>query len=138
MDLEKFGSRTICVDCDVLQADGGTRTAAITGAFVALSLAVKKLIAENKIINNPILAGVAAVSVGIVAGQPLLDLCYTEDVAASVDMNLVMNSAGEFIELQGSGEEATFTDAQLADLLALGKIGIRDLLAAQQQAISQG
>jgi len=138
VDLEKFGSRTICVDCDVLQADGGTRTAAITGAFVALSLAVKKLIAENKIINNPILAGVAAVSVGIVAGQPLLDLCYTEDVAASVDMNLVMNSAGEFIELQGSGEEATFTDAQLADLLALGKIGIRDLLAAQQQAISQG
>ena len=138
VDLEKFGSRTICVDCDVLQADGGTRTAAITGAFVALSLAVKKLIAENKIINNPILAGVAAVSVGIVAGQPLLDLCYTEDVAASVDMNLVMNSAGEFIELQGSGEEATFTDTQLADLLALGKIGIRDLLAAQQQAISQG
>ena len=138
MDLEKFGSRTICVDCDVLQADGGTRTAAITGAFVALSLAVNKLIAEKKLTVSPILAGVAAVSVGIVADQPLLDLCYTEDVAASVDMNLVMNSAGEFIELQGSGEEATFTDTQLADLLALGKIGIRDLLAAQQQAISQG
>ena len=138
VDLEKFGARTICVDCDVLQADGGTRTAAITGAFVALSLAVKKLIAEKKISANPILAGVAAVSVGIVNAKPLLDLCYTEDVAAAVDMNLVMNSAGEFIELQGSGEEATFTDAQLADLLALGKTGIRELLSAQQLAISQG
>jgi ribonuclease PH len=138
VDLEKFGQRTICVDCDVLQADGGTRTAAITGAFVALSLAVKKLLAEKKLTASPILAGVAAVSVGIVAGKPLLDLCYTEDVAATVDMNLVMNSAGEFIELQGSGEEATFTDTQLADLLALGKTGIRELLAAQQQAISQG
>ena len=138
VDLEKFGQRTICVDCDVLQADGGTRTAAITGAFVALSLAVKKLLAEKKLSASPILAGVAAVSVGIVAGKPLLDLCYTEDVAATVDMNLVMNSAGEFIELQGSGEEATFTDTQLADLLVLGKTGIRELLAAQQQAISQG
>jgi ribonuclease PH len=138
VDLEKFGQRTICVDCDVLQADGGTRTAAITGAFVALSLAVNKLLAEKKLSASPILAGVAAVSVGIVAGKPLLDLCYTEDVAATVDMNLVMNSAGEFIELQGSGEEATFTDTQLADLLALGKNGIRELLAAQQQAISQG
>jgi ribonuclease PH len=138
VDLEKFGQRTICVDCDVLQADGGTRTAAITGAFVALSLAVNKLLAEKKLSASPILAGVAAVSVGIVAGKPLLDLCYTEDVAATVDMNLVMNSASEFIELQGSGEEATFTDTQLADLLALGKSGIRELLAAQQQAISQG
>ena len=138
IDLEKIGARTICVDCDVLQADGGTRTAAITGAFVALSLAVNKLIAEKNISINPILAGVAAVSVGIVAGQPLLDLCYTEDVAASVDMNLVMNSNGEFIELQGSGEEATFSDTQLAELLALGKIGIKDLLAAQQAAIAQG
>ena len=138
VDLEKFGNRTICIDCDVLQADGGTRTAAITGAFVALALAVNKLLAEKKLTATPILAGVAAVSVGIVAGQPLLDLCYTEDVAAAVDMNLVMNSAGEFIELQGSGEEATFTDTQLADLLTLGKSGIKDLLVAQQIAISQG
>ncbi len=138
VDLEKFGSRTICIDCDVLQADGGTRTAAITGAFVALSLAVKKLMAEKKITETPILAGVAAVSVGIVAEKALLDLCYTEDVAAAVDMNLVMNSRGEFIELQGSGEEATFTDTQLAELLALGKIGVADLLAAQQTAIAQG
>ena len=138
VDLEKFGARTICIDCDVLQADGGTRTAAITGAFVALSLAVKKLLAEKKLAESPILAGVAAVSVGIVAEKALLDLCYTEDVAAAVDLNLVMNSRGEFIELQGSGEEATFTDSQLTELLALGKIGIRDLLAAQQAAIAQG
>ena len=138
LDLQKLGARTICVDCDVLQADGGTRTAAITGTFVALSLAVKKLQAEHKITLNPILSGIAAVSVGIVNGQALLDLCYTEDVAAAVDMNLVMNSAGEFIELQGTGEESTFTDTQLAAMLAAGKAGIRDLLAAQQNAIAQG
>ncbi len=138
IDLEKIGARTICVDCDVLQADGGTRTAAITGAFVALSLAVNKLIAEKKISASPILSGVAAVSVGIVKGEALLDLCYTEDVAAAVDMNLVMNARGEFIELQGTGEEATFTDAQLVDLLALGKTGIKELLAAQSAAIAQG
>jgi len=138
IDLEKIGARTICVDCDVLQADGGTRTAAITGSFVALSLAVNKLIAEKKISENPILSGIAAVSVGIVNGAALLDLCYTEDVGAAVDMNLVMNSRGEFIELQGTGEEATFTDAQLVELLALGKAGIRELLAAQQTAIAQG
>src|ERR1700733_11093160 len=119
VDLEKFGPRTICIDCDVLQADGGTRTAAITGAFVALSLAVKKLMAEKKLAESPLLAGVAAVSVGIVDGRALLDLCYTEDVAAAVDMNLVMNSAGEFIELQGTGEESTFTEQQLQDLMTL-------------------
>jgi ribonuclease PH len=138
VNLEKFGARTICIDCDVLQADGGTRTAAITGAFVALSLAVKKLIAEKKLAESPVLHAVAAVSVGIVEGRPLLDLCYTEDVAATVDMNLVMNAAGEFIEVQGSGEEATFTETQLADLLAAGKAGIRELLAAQDKAIAQG
>ena len=136
IDLEKIGSRTICVDCDVLQADGGTRTAAITGAFVALSLAVKNLIAQGKLSTSPILHGVAAASIGIVNGQTLLDLCYTEDVAASVDFNLVMNSAGEFIELQGTGEEATFSESQLADLLAFGKTGIRELLAAQIAALS--
>jgi len=138
LDLGKLGERTVWVDCDVLQADGGTRTAAITGAFVALSLAMKKLIAEKKLAESPILNAVAAVSVGIVDGRPLLDLCYTEDVAATVDLNLVMNSAGEFIEVQGSGEEATFTEAQLAGLLALGKAGIRDLLAAQQKALAPG
>jgi ribonuclease PH len=105
---------------------------------VALSLAVQKLIAEKKLSQSPLLSSVAAVSVGVVNGAALLDLCYTEDVAAAVDMNLVMNAAGEFIELQGSGEEATFTDTQLAEMLALGKSGIRDLLAAQQAAIAQG
>ncbi len=137
IDLEKVGARTICIDCDVLQADGGTRTAAITGSFVALSLAVKKLIAEKKLSGSPILHAVAAASVGIVNGVPLLDLCYTEDVAASVDMNLVMNDSGQFIELQGSGEEATFSEKELADLLALGKSGIEELLVAQQKALAQ-
>lgn len=138
IDLQKIGARTICVDCDVLQADGGTRTAAITGAFVALSLAVKKLMAAGKLAQNPILGGVAAVSVGMAEGRALLDLCYTEDVAAAVDLNLVMNDRGEFIEIQGTGEEATFTETQLAELLALGKTGIRELLIAQQQAVAQG
>ncbi|HZF00761.1 MAG TPA: ribonuclease PH [Methylomirabilota bacterium] len=136
IDLEKVGERTICVDCDVLQADGGTRTAAITGAFVALSLAIKKLLDAQKLTESPLLHPVAAVSVGIVNGEPLLDLNYVEDVAASVDMNLVMNFAGEFIELQGSGEEATFSEKQLADLLACGKAGIKELLAAQQKALA--
>jgi ribonuclease PH len=136
IDLEKLGARTIWVDCDVLQADGGTRTAAITGAFVALSLAIRKLIADGKLTASPLLHPVAAVSMGIVNGHPMLDLCYTEDVAATVDFNLVMNAAGEFIELQGSGEEATFTQAQLTALLELGKSGIRTLLAAQQTALA--
>jgi len=135
IDLLRIGERTVWIDCDVLQADGGTRTAAITGAFVALSLAVKKLLDDKKISENPIINPVAAVSMGIVNGQPLLDLCYTEDVAASVDMNLVMNAAGEFIELQGCGEEATFSEAQLNGLLALGKSGIAELLAAQRTAL---
>jgi ribonuclease PH len=136
IDLQKLGPRTIWIDCDVLQADGGTRTAAISGSFVALSLAVRRLMAEGKLSENPMLHAVAAVSVGIVGKQPLLDLCYTEDAAAEVDMNLVMNSVGEFIELQGSGEESTFSEKQLADLLALGKAGIRDLLTAQQVALA--
>src|SRR5262245_62443230 len=136
VDLEKIGSRTIWVDCDVLQADGGTRTAAITGAYVALSLAIRKLTGEGKVRDNPMLNAVAAVSIGIVAKQPVLDLCYTEDAAAEVDLNLVMNAAGEFIELQGTGEEATFSEPQLAGMLALGKTGIRQLLAAQQAALA--
>jgi ribonuclease PH len=135
VDLEQLGSRTIWVDCDVLQADGGTRTASISGAYVALSLAVRKLMAEGKLAANPILHGVAAVSIGVCAGQPLLDLCYTEDAAAAVDFNLVMNSDGEYIELQGSGEEATFSDEQLAQLMKLGKLGIGELLVLQEAAL---
>ena len=136
IDLGKLGPRTIWIDCDVLQADGGTRTAAISGSFVALSLAIRRLMAEGKIGENPMLHAVAAVSVGIVHNQPLLDLCYVEDAAAEVDMNLVMNSIGEFIELQGSGEESTFSEKHLADMLALGKTGIRELLTAQQAALA--
>jgi ribonuclease PH len=136
IDLEKLGPRTIWVDCDVLQADGGTRTASITGAYVALSLAVKKLQAEGRLAESPLLDAVAAVSVGMVNHQPLLDLCYLEDNAATVDMNVVMTSAGEFIELQGTGEEATFSEGELAALLALGKAGIRELLAAQMAALA--
>ncbi len=135
IDLEKLGPRTIWIDCDVLQADGGTRTAAITGAFVALELAIRKLIADGKLTASPLLNPVAAVSVGIVGGQPMVDLCYVEDVAAAVDMNLVMNAAGEFIELQGSGEESTFSEGQLAAMLALGKKGVQQLLALQRAAL---
>ncbi|MGA2864882.1 MAG: ribonuclease PH [Verrucomicrobiota bacterium] len=136
IDLQKLGARTMWVDCDVLQADGGTRTAAITGAYVALALALRKLLAEGKLTENPLLQAVAAVSVGIVEGQPLLDLCYSEDAAAAVDLNLVVNAAGQFIELQGSGEETTFSQTQLAEMLALGKAGIAELLQAQQAALT--
>lgn len=136
IDLEKLGPRTVWVDCDVLQADGGTRTAAITGAYVALSLAVRRMLAEGKLDENPMRHAVAAVSVGIVEQRTLLDLCYTEDAAAAVDLNLVMNAAGEFIELQGTGEEATFTEAQLGEMLSAGKGGIRQLLDLQRQALA--
>jgi len=119
-----------------LQADGGTRTAAITGGYVALALAMRKLVAEAKLSENPMRRAVAAVSVGIVEKRALLDLCYTEDVGASVDLNLVMDSAGEFIELQGTGEEATFSEAQLAEMLTLGKIGVQELLAAQKATLA--
>jgi ribonuclease PH len=136
VDLEKVGPRTIWIDCDVLQADGGTRTAAITGAWVAVRLAMDKLLAEGKLSASPLLNQVGAVSVGIVGGEPLLDLCYTEDAAAEVDMNLVMTRSGQFIELQGSGEEATFTQEQLAAMLTLGKSGLADIYALQDSALA--
>ncbi len=136
INLEKIGPRTIWVDCDVLQADGGTRTAAITGSYVALALAVRKLTAEGKLTENPLLSAVAAVSIGIIGGEAMLDLCYVEDVAASVDMNVVMNAADEFIEVQGTGEEATFTRGELDSLLEFGRIGIRQLLDAQNRALA--
>jgi ribonuclease PH len=135
IDLEKLGPRTVWVDCDVLQADGGTRTAAITGAYVALQLAIRKLLNQGTLKIDPTLHPVAAVSVGIVNGEALLDLCYVEDVAAQVDMNLVINAAGEFIELQGTGEESTFSEEQLAAMLTLGKRGIKQLLELQREAI---
>jgi ribonuclease PH len=135
VDLEKLGARTLWVDCDVLQADGGTRTAAITGSFVALRLAMDKLIAAGKLASSPIITPVAAVSVGIVEGQPLLDLCFTEDVGASVDMNIVMTGQGTFVEVQGTGEEASFTEQELAQMIVLGKIGIGELLQRQEAAV---
>jgi len=138
LDLEKLGPRTLWVDCDVLQADGGTRTAAITGAFVALNLAIQKLQKEGKLTVAPIANGVAAVSVGLLDGKPLLDLCYTEDVAATVDMNIVMTAKGEFIELQGTGEESTFNDEQLSGMLGLGRKGIRELMELQRAALANG
>jgi len=138
VDLEKLGSRTIWVDCDVLQADGGTRTAAITGSYVALSLAVQKLLVDQKLKESPLLKAVAAASVGIVNRQVLLDLCYVEDAVAQVDMNIVMTEAGEFIELQGTGEESTFNDSQLEAMLGLGRAGIQQLFRAQQEALAAG
>jgi ribonuclease PH len=135
VDLQKLGPRTLWIDCDVLQADGGTRTAAITGSYVALSLAVRNLLQERKLTESPLHRAVAAVSVGILNGAALLDLCYVEDVAAEVDMNLVMTNAGEFIEVQGTGEEATFTEAQLQAMLALGSAGILQLFSAQEAAL---
>jgi ribonuclease PH len=135
VDLKKLGPRTLWVDCDVLQADGGTRTASITGAYVALSLAVQKLISSGKLTASPIAEAVAAVSVGVVGGVALADLCYVEDVAAEVDMNLVMTGSGQFVEVQGTGEKANFSDAQLAAMLSVGRAAIQQLLALQKQAI---
>lgn len=138
MDLEKLGSRTIWVDCDVLQADGGTRTAAITGSFVALNLAMKKLLAEGRLKESPVANAVAAVSVGIVSGVVMLDLNYLEDVAAIVDMNIAMTGSGQFIEVQGTGEEATFSEEQLANMLTVAKKGVRELIEIQNAAIAFG
>jgi ribonuclease PH len=137
VDRSKLGQRTLWVDCDVLQADGGTRTAAITGSYVALSDAVDWLIARKRIEASPLLAQVAAVSVGVVDGQVLLDLDYSEDHRAEVDTNLVMTSKGEFVEVQGSAEAATFSSQQLAGMLELGQLGIGKLLAAQRKALSK-
>ena len=138
LDLAKIGPRTVWIDCDVLQADGGTRTASITGGYVALSLALAKLKADGLLAVDPIVSPVAAVSVGVVNDVPILDLPYVEDVAAEVDMNLVMNAKGEFIELQGTGEKDTFSDAELASMLAHGRKGINELLELQKAAIAAG
>lgn len=131
VDLKKLGPRTMWVDCDVLQADGGTRTAAITGASVAVELAVRRLREEGKIGESAVRNRVAAVSVGVVGGEVLVDLDYPEDRDAEVDMNIVMTDAMDFVELQGSGEEHVFGSERLAAMLAAGAGGIRQLLAAQ-------
>ena len=134
-DLAALGERTITLDCDVLQADGGTRTAAITGAFVAAQDAVNKLLADSKLARSPIKEAVAAISVGIVDGVPLLDLEYVEDVACDTDMNVVMTASGGFVELQGTAEGVVFTRTEMNALLDLAEKGIGDLLAAQQAAL---
>jgi len=137
IDLEQLGARTIWIDCDVLQADGGTRTASITGTYVALMLAIRKLMADGKLAVNPLKEPVAAVSIGILKGTPLLDLCYVEDAAAEVDLNLVMTAGGKFVEVQGSGEESTFTEEQLHAMLKLGRQGIQQLVKLQETALAQ-
>ncbi len=136
-DLTQLGERTIHLDCDVLQADGGTRTAAITGAFVAAQDAVGKLLAEGKLSASPILGHVAAISVGLVDGTPLLDLEYVEDVDCDTDMNVVMTEAGHYVEVQGTAEGAAFTRKEMDQLLGLAEQGIRDLIAAQKAALAQ-
>lgn len=136
VDLRALGSRTLWIDCDVLQADGGTRTAAITGACVAVELACRKLIENGKLKASPITRRVAAISVGVVSGEALLDLNYEEDRDAEVDMNLVMTSQMDYVELQGSGEESVFSDKDLSAMVALGREGIRQLLDFQTQILS--
>lgn len=135
-DLKLLGERTIALDCDVLQADGGTRTAAITGAYVAACDAVQRLLRDGKIQQSPILSPVAAVSVGIVQGTPLLDLEYTEDSDCDTDMNVVMTGAGHFVEVQGTAEGNAFSREELNQLLALAEKGISELIALQQAALS--
>ena len=136
VDLSRLGERQILIDCDVIQADGGTRTASITGAYVALHLAIGKLLAAGKLAHNPIREAVAAVSLGIVGGVPLLDLDYPEDSGCDSDINLVMTASGNIIEIQGTAEGAAFSPAALTQLLALGQQGIAELLQHQQAAIA--
>jgi ribonuclease PH len=135
-DLKALGDRTVQLDCDVLQADGGTRTAAITGAFVAAQDAVTRLLAQGKLAASPILGPVAAVSVGIVQGVPVLDLEYTEDVSCDTDMNVVMTGAGHYVEVQGTAEGAAFTRAEMDELLRLAEKGIAELVLLQARALS--
>jgi ribonuclease PH len=135
VNLAALGERTVILDCDVLQADGGTRTAAITGAYVALGLAVKQLTQSGALKASPLRDSVAATSVGLVGGVPMLDLCYQEDSRADVDMNVVMTGSGRFVEIQATAEQTPFEDGPLADLVALAKKGIAELTAAQRRAL---
>ncbi len=135
-DLARLGERTIWIDCDVIQADGGTRTASITGAFVALGLALEKLVQAGTLRSVPLKDFVAAVSVGIVDGEVLLDLCYEEDSRADVDMNFVMTAAGKMVELQATAEHQVFDDVQLAKMMAFARQGVQELIAKQQAVLS--
>lgn len=135
MDMTALGERQILIDCDVIQADGGTRTASITGAYVALAMAVNKLLADQKIEQNPIREAVAAISVGLVQGIPLLDLDYPEDSGCDADVNIVMTAAGKLVEIQGTAERATFSVTTLNQLILLAQKGIQELMQVQQQAL---
>ena len=137
VNLDLLGERTFIVDCDVLQADGGTRTAAVTGAYVALAIALRHLVAQGDIPPEAMEAPVAAVSVGLVRGEAMLDLCYEEDLAADVDFNVVMNARGEYVEIQGTAEGYPFTRADLQRLLDLAATGVGQLLALQHDALEQ-
>ena len=137
-DLKKLTGKTIWIDCDVLQADGGTRTASITGAYVAAQIAIQKLIANGELEENPFTEAVAAVSVGVYQETPVLDLNYPEDKDATVDANIVMTGSGKFVEVQSSGEEATFTRDELNTLLDLGAKGITEINVLQEAAITEG
>jgi ribonuclease PH len=137
IDLQLLGERTITLDCDVLQADGGTRTAAITGAYVALSYAIETLLNDRSLTVSPLITQIAAVSVGIVDGKPLLDLTYAEDSTAAVDCNLVQTASGAFVEIQGTAEGQPFDRQQLDRMLELGSRGIRELLGLQQASLQQ-
>jgi ribonuclease PH len=133
INLDKLGQNTMWVDCDVLQADGGTRTASITGAYLAARLAVQKLINARRIAENPLSDSVAAVSVGVFGGRELLDLAYVEDKDAEVDFNVVMTGGGQFVEVQGNGEESTFSHQQLQSLIALAQVGLKQVTALQAE-----
>src|SRR5437899_11868370 len=133
VDLHALGERSVILDCDVLQADGGTRTAAITGSFIAMSSALRQLVKFGALKKSPVRDYVAATSVGVVAGVPMLDLCYQEDSQAEVDMNVVMTGAGKFVELQATAEKTAFNDEQMLQLIALAKRGIEDLIVVQRK-----
>jgi len=137
VDLKALGPRTLWIDCDVLQADGGTRTASITGACVAIELACRKLIAAGSLAASPVHKLIAAISIGIVDGCTVLDLDYIEDKDAAVDFNLVLTEDGQFVEVQGSGEESTFSDSEFQSMLALGKQGVAQLILLQREAIAK-
>jgi ribonuclease PH len=136
VDLKALGERSVIVDCDVIQADGGTRTAAITGAYVALAIALRTLVKFKVLTKNPLSDSVAATSVGLVGQEAMLDLCYEEDSRAEVDMNVVMTGSGQFVELQATAEKTPFSDGQMVELLALARQGIQALLQAQQTALA--
>lgn len=133
VDLEKLGERTIWIDCDVIQADGGTRTASITGSVIAMKLAFEKLVADGTLKESPLKEHLAAISVGILNGEVILDLDYEEDSAAEVDMNVIMTESGQFVEIQGTGEESTYSHTQLLEMLEVASSGISQLIEAQKQ-----